>query len=248
MKKTKSIAPAELPKKPDDHTKSHLIEIIIHDLDRSFIDELLVGFFNRTRSPSNPVYVRHDVIDKRTDRNWVERRITKPQIAEVNEDPDIYYDALANIIIQPYPSQTVIFIEGIGSDLKNWDKVKTITKQIISKMQELNFEISSVKPADLLPEVQVSSQINIESEPAIAKIPNPPPKRSGLEKWFKYYDDYNKSGNTITLKELAAKSDYSYGYIRGAYPSYKREQGNMPPAKNLTKRSDKNLTKRPDKI
>ncbi len=224
-----------IPPVPSNQDKKFInfsIEIWINDLEQGYVELLLLDFFGRNKSPILPIYVRFKVIDTRINKNWVKREANKFQVAEINNDEAIYYNSLADINIHKHPSHVVIHIDALDNDTENWERVKNITKEIISKMRELNYSIEKVRPVELQPQVPASKLNELASKSSDVKLPDQPQARSGLAKWFKYFYERNKTRNKITLKELAYLSKYSYSYIRLKHPSYKREHDKGKPNKN----------------
>jgi len=66
------------------------------------------------------------------------------------------------------------------------------------------------------------------------QLPEKPPIKSDIKKWFDYFYLVKKAGYKITLEELANESRYSYGYIRSLHQTYVREH-----VIDLTETSDK---------
>lgn len=136
------------------------IEIMINKFDQKSGQEfdhihirvLLGNHFSTRTSPVMPVYVKPITeIRKRTEDAEI-REIVGLQIAEKNQNPAYASNILANIAIETYPSHLVVLIVPSESELQNWEKVRTAAKAIINKLQEVNFEIESVMPKDLLPQ------------------------------------------------------------------------------------------------
>jgi hypothetical protein len=215
------------------------IEITIKNIDLRFIQGLLIDFFFNKNSPKYPVFVKFGFSYRRIDSERVQTTYKDFQVVEAVEDPNEPSEVLAEIIMQSYPSLVVVFIEMKRNDKETQEKVIGITKEIIGRMQAMKFNIESVRPVELQPELLMPASTDDEDKASKPKRPEHPQKRSGLNNWFKYFDDCQRKGYKITLREIAKESDYSYGYIRGMYPSYKREHDNTEPDINLTKRPNK---------
>jgi hypothetical protein len=61
--------------------------------------------------------------------------------------------------------------------------------------------------------------------PVALEKPEQPAKESGFDAWFEYYYGMREAGYKITLRDIADKTDFSYGYIRQKKSEYDRKHG-----------------------
>jgi hypothetical protein len=131
------------------------IAISIDGILPAFVEALLVDFFNREVSPAKPVYITRYFRKIRIGNGVREMRTHKIELREINPDPEIYSDLLANIAVQPYPHSSELFIWPLTDDSRIWQSIQKITKQIIAKMLEKGFVISEVDPPYLNPKTSL---------------------------------------------------------------------------------------------
>jgi len=221
---------AKLSDKKSEASDSHVIEIRINNSDQKFdeahVTVLLGNHFNFEASPLKPVYIKPIYGVETIKGDTVEKEITGLRIAEKNQEPTLPSIILAKIIIETYPFHLVVLIIAEKGQPNIFKKLELFARALISKLHELNFQIESVKPAELLPD-----GLTVVTKSSQPVKPSPPPQKSGLNAWFKYHDDCKDLGFKITLNELAHNSGYSYGYIRQKYPVYRNLQDNKIPNK-----------------
>lgn len=74
-------------------------------------------------------------------------------------------------------------------------------------------KIKSAEPAEIAEPVQ----------PQMPTKPNGPPSITGLDAWFRYYDEMQAAGRKYTLRDLARDTGYNYGHIRNMKAKYDAE-------------------------
>ena len=186
------------------HQNSNIqrIEITIRIDEPLYVKELLIVYFHFKNSPTYPLCVRFDGI---LNRSTGEANTRNFRIVEYDEEKD-YSSELAEIRINPFPSHIVVFIEMVSEDDISWEKVKEITTEIIDKMRELDFEIESVKPDELIPKSLL---------PLWKQIPNHGAEREILKFWHKGYTNSeigDKVGkDKLTVTNIISKLRVQYG-------------------------------------
>ena len=167
------------------------IEILIRNLDHRQIQGMLIDFFGPKNSPTKPIFVIFNASWKPRDQNSVDVAYKNFQIVEGNEDPNVEYKVLADIIMQRYPNHTVFFIDPTNIDKGSWRKITLITKEIISKMQEFEFELISVKPTGFFTETAPIKSIKTSGKNDENKILNKsiklPKSAMVIKKWKKVW-------------------------------------------------------------
>lgn len=179
--------------KPESTPKSNRIEIIIREIETVYIQGLLIDFFTKKASPLLPVYVTYEAKRRKIDEHTIESTFSNFQIMEATASPDEPSDFLAKIFMQKYPSHAVVFIEMVKEDDQSWGKVEELTREIISRMNKLEFKISAVNPPQLIPHnllVQEKSAIEHKT-PAQHNIYVPKDEKT-ISKWRKAYSIMKK--------------------------------------------------------
>lgn len=133
--------------------RDHKIEIYIKDLEPEYFQGMLKEFFKRNRAhATSETYIRFKFAYKNTGDGYADVKYKDFEIVEASKNKNIWFIPLATINMQKYPSQLVVFIEGIVGKEKDWKKVENIVQEIISQMKIMKFEIESIKPEDLSPQ------------------------------------------------------------------------------------------------
>ena len=154
------------------------IEILIKNLDHRQVQGMLIDSFGPTSSPTKPIFVIFDASWKPKDKSSVFVTYKNFRIVEDSKNPKIDHDELAQIIMQQYPHHTIFFIEMTSKDKNDWEKVTSITQEILSRMELLDYEIESVKPRELSPE-----SLHHPWE----RVPDRGPNREILKMWWEGY-------------------------------------------------------------
>jgi len=130
--------------------KKQRIEIILKNVNVVYFQGLLVDFFSRDRSPDYPVHVLFDSsLRPSKTPGHVAVDYYNFRIGESSNDEDEPSKELAKIVTQSYPSHIVVFVESEESN--DWKKVENLIRNIIAKTHELELEIISVQPPELMP-------------------------------------------------------------------------------------------------
>ena len=111
-----------------------------------------MDFFSGDHSPNHPICVYNEWIIKSKEPFEAVLDLNSFRIAEAPED--FHHEAsrtLARIRHQEYSSRLIVFIQGEEGEVDDWDKVISITKNIIAKIREFEYEIISVVPTELMP-------------------------------------------------------------------------------------------------
>jgi|GEM_PF-4593573 len=154
--------------------QEHRIIIYIEGLNLPQFEWMLNDFFVWKKSPLYPLYVyrdlHHEYIGDEKEairtKGQVEVKVTFTnfQVVEASKNEKIFQVPIASMHFQRYISQFVVFIEGIEGEEKNWHKVETIVRAIISQAEFLNFKIQRTEPKNFLPKSSLPAWEQIEDK------------------------------------------------------------------------------------